>query len=413
MTDSLAIFNTAANYPAVVCGFAVWVPITGTPAYSCGSVATPSTNLLPPSAASKGKALLFASKPGRLRRLFTTLICVFAAGFLPGCGTKSDDLSANAGADVLVNEGDPVQLDASATFGPTAATYSWQQASGPSVAWTRSGTAGIQFTAPDVTRRTDLTFEVTVNWGEESSRDRVVVTVNNAPLAVAGDSITVDELSNVLLDGGQSFDDDGSISSSVWTQISGPDVELDDPDALVTSFVAPDVVDTTALLFELTVTDDNGASSSATIEIQVLGGIFPVVIGDEVSFDLPADLSPTDLSNLPTGALGEPILIEGPRLGAVVELEDRDQIEGMARCLAVVKACTSPPDRTIDDCMRSAPVCTNSTWWQDDDACCPESCFGSYESQRLDGIGAAQAFLDTFFSSSSCIDAVRLQGGVL
>jgi len=358
--------------------------------------------------------LLFSLKAGRFHRLATTLICVAIAGILSGCGTSSDELAADAGADVLVNEGDPVRLDASGTFGPSEATYSWTQTSGPSVTYTPVGSAAIEFTAPEVARRTDLGFQVTVNWGsDKTSRDRVTVTVNNAPLAVAGDPITVDELSTVLLDGGQSLDEDGTLSSSNWTQIGGPDVTLDDPAALVTNFVAPDVAETTPLLFELTVTDDNGASASDTIEIQVLGGIFPVVIGSEVSFDLPEDLSPADLASLPTGALGLPILIESLRLGAVVELGDRDEIEGMARCLAVVKACTSPPDRTLDDCMRSAPVCTSSPWWGEEDACCPASCFDTYEAQRLDGIGTAQAFLDTFYSASSCIDAVRLQGGVL
>ncbi len=358
--------------------------------------------------------MLFASEARRRRRLVTTFICVAIAGFISGCGTKSDDLSASAGADVLVNEGEPVRLDASGTFGPTEATYTWTQTSGPSVSWTTIGRAGIEFTAPEVTRRTELGFEVTVRWGsDKSSRDRVAVTVNNGPLASAGDPQTVDELSTVVLDGSLSLDDDGTISSVVWTQIDGPDVTLDDPGSLVTSFIAPDVEETTPLLFELTVTDDNGATASATVEIQVLGGIFPVVIGTEVTFDLPADLSPADLAALPTGSLGQPILIENARLGAVVELGDRDEIEGMARCLAVVQTCTSPPDRTLDDCMRSAPVCSDSPWWDEDDACCPASCFGSYESQRLDGIGTARAFLETFFSSSSCIDAVRLRGGVL
>ena len=360
-----------------------------------------------------GKAVLYAFNARRYPRLITTLVCVAVASVLQGCGSSSDDLRANAGADVLVNEGDPVQLDASATFGPTAATYSWNQVGGPAVTLARSGSAGAEFTAPEVPSRTDLTFEVTVNWGEESSRDRVVVTVNNGPLAMAGDPSTVDELSTVLLDGSMSVDADGALASVLWTQLSGPAVTLDDPSSLVTNFIAPDVAETTPLQFELTVTDDNGASATSTIEIQVLGGIFPVVIGEDVEFDLPADLTPADLASLPTGTLGEPILIESPGLGAVVELGDRDEIEGMSRCLAVVKACTSPPDRSIDDCMRSAPVCTSSPWWDQDDACCPESCFGTYESQRLAGIGSARAFLDTFFSASSCIDAVRLQGGVL
>lgn len=349
----------------------------------------------------------------RSRRLIHTLICVSIASVLSACGTSSDDLVARAGADFLVNEGDPVQLDASSTFAPTEANYSWSQRGGPSVSLSTTSGRRVQFTAPVVERRTDLTFEVVVTWGSDSSRDQVIVTVNNGPLASAGEEVTVDELSTVLLDGGSSIDADGSIISALWTQLGGPSVTLDDPNSLITNFVAPDVAATTLLQFELTVTDDNGASATDSIDILVRGGIFPVVIGTDVTFDLPDDLTPADLVSLPTGAVGQPVLIESPRLGAVVELGDRDEIEGMARCLAVVKTCTSPPDRTIDDCMRSAPVCTASPWWEQDAACCPEACFGAYEAQRLDGFSSARAFLDTFYSASSCIDAVRLRGGVL
>lgn len=94
---------------------------------------------------------------------------------------------------------------------------------------------------------------------------------NQAPLADAGTDQTVTSYDTVYLDGSGSSDPDGSIASYQWHQVSGRSVSLTNADAAVASFVAPRVRRnrTRTLRFELTVTDDQGASSTDQVTITV------------------------------------------------------------------------------------------------------------------------------------------------
>lgn len=85
---------------------------------------------------------------------------------------------------------------------------------------------------------------------------------NTAPNANAGLDQTVDALTTVTLSGSGSSDPDGSISSYNWTQVAGSTVTLSGTGASRT-FVAPASIDGTSLMFSLTVTDNNGLTSSA------------------------------------------------------------------------------------------------------------------------------------------------------
>ncbi len=56
-----------------------------------------------------------------------------------------------------------------------------------------------------------------------------------------------------------------------WTQTSGPQVSLSNPNSANPSFVAPDVNDRTTLTFQLVVTNSNGIPSSpSSVIITVL-----------------------------------------------------------------------------------------------------------------------------------------------
>ena len=106
--------------------------------------------------------------------------------------------------------------------------------------------------------------------------------VNAAPAANAGSNQTVDEQTEVTLTG-SGADNDGTIQSYSWTQVSGSTVTLDDPDATTTTFTAPDVASESAeLVFQLTVTDNQGAT--ATDEVSVTVMVIPTVSG-RVTFD--------------------------------------------------------------------------------------------------------------------------------
>ena len=103
-----------------------------------------------------------------------------------------------------------------------------------------------------------------------STKLTVVNPPNQQPTADAGSDQTVDEGASVSLDGSGSSDPDGTIDSYSWTQTAGPEVGLNDASTSSPSFTAPDVsADGDTLTFELTVTDDDGATDTDSVDIAV------------------------------------------------------------------------------------------------------------------------------------------------
>ena len=92
---------------------------------------------------------------------------------------------------------------------------------------------------------------------------------NHSPVADAGVDQTVDPGDSVTLDGSGSSDPDGTVTSYLWAQTTGPMVSLSADDQVSASFVAPNVNVTTTLVFRLTVTDDDGATASHDVTVTV------------------------------------------------------------------------------------------------------------------------------------------------
>ena len=90
------------------------------------------------------------------------------------------------------------------------------------------------------------------------------------PFADAGLDQTKIEGDDVLLDGSNSFDPDGTISTVLWAQTAGPPATLSAPSSLTTNFTAPDVNPSGANLdFTLTVTDDDNFTHVDTVRVTV------------------------------------------------------------------------------------------------------------------------------------------------
>ncbi len=192
--------------------------------------------------------------------------------------TPNNPPTANAGIDQTTTEGELVSLDGqlSADNDGSIISFSWQQISGPVVSLSGANTSVATFTAPDVTSSTVLSFELTVTDDQgETDTDTVLITVNNtpsgnlSPTANAGADQVVIEGYAVMLNGQLSSDSDGSISSYNWVQLSGPVVSLTSAGTAIASFNAPFVSSSTALTFELTVTDDQGAIDTDTVVVTV------------------------------------------------------------------------------------------------------------------------------------------------
>ena len=201
----------------------------------------------------------------------TVDVIVEAVGpaFTPGL------LTADAGPDQTVDEGDTVRLDGRGSTGPDNLTYSWRQTGGPSVRLEDANTVRPRFTAPsDLTEEVTLTFTLTVSADGDSHTDTVEVTVSALQVVLlaadAGPDQTVDEGDSVRLDGRESTAPDGEDLTYSWRQTRGrPTVTLTGARTVRPSFTAPDVTADTRLTFTLTVSAD-GASDTDTVNVTVL-----------------------------------------------------------------------------------------------------------------------------------------------
>ena len=183
--------------------------------------------------------------------------------------------TANAGANQSITlPKDSVSVDGSASIAPsgTIVSYNWSQISGPSQGTITN--AGSSSTMINNLLQGIYIFQlaVTDNNGNTNSNS-VTITVNAAvnklPVANAGSSKTIIlPLDSVLLDGTKSSDPDGSIVSYSWTQISGPSTSI--ITNATTSTPTASALLAGRYYFELTVTDNSGATSKATVRITVV-----------------------------------------------------------------------------------------------------------------------------------------------
>lgn len=92
---------------------------------------------------------------------------------------------------------------------------------------------------------------------------------NQPPIANAGPDQSVAAGVTVTLDGTGSTDSDGTIASYAWTQTTGDTVTLTGASTATPSFTAPSTNAQQTLTFQLTVTDDDGATATDTVNVVV------------------------------------------------------------------------------------------------------------------------------------------------
>jgi hypothetical protein len=185
---------------------------------------------------------------------------------------------ADAGPEQLVEEGVKVTLSGtnSTDADDGIASYHWSQTGGTKVILSDVDAAQTTFIAPGVGMSGEsLTFKLTVTdrAGLESTDECIVNVkwVNEPPTADAGPAQTVNEWTNVMLDGSRSSDPDpGDVLTYLWEQTGGPPVDLSDPTAVQPLLVTPNVgPEGAALTFKLTVTDSSLLQSTDTCIVNV------------------------------------------------------------------------------------------------------------------------------------------------
>lgn len=117
--------------------------------------------------------------------------------------------------------------------------------------------------------------------------------INIAPTIVVDSAFTVDEREQLSITAASS-DQDGTIASVTWLQLSGPTFTVANSSNTNFSATVPEVPQAGAqAIFRITATDDDGASSSQEIQVTINNVNRPPVIelASNVSFDEGADIT--------------------------------------------------------------------------------------------------------------------------
>ena len=190
---------------------------------------------------------------------------------------------ANAGNDITITL--PVNsatLNGSATDADgTIASYSWTRLSGPNTPAIASSSAASTSVSGMIVGVYVFRLTVIDNQGSSAS-DNVTVTVNappppnQAPIANAGNDITITLPTNTVTLFGNGTDADGTIVSYNWSKISGPAAYSIASPALEQTIVSS--LEAGVYRFELEVSDNGGLKGRDTIAVTVMDStVFKVV----------------------------------------------------------------------------------------------------------------------------------------
>ena len=195
---------------------------------------------------------------------------------------------ADAGSDLIVNEGSSISLNASESIDPDGIilSYIWNQNAHPLITLGDAETKIWTITAPSVSSDTTFTFKLTVsdNNGltatdstnllvrDVSTSSPSLSSSNNAPIANAGPDLEVNENNSISLSGSASSDPDiGDSLNYSWKQTGGnPVLDISaGVDKEILTFTSPTVSVDTMFTFELIVTDKYGITDTDIMNVLV------------------------------------------------------------------------------------------------------------------------------------------------
>ncbi len=288
-TNSASLSGTAAGTNGATISTYAWTQLSGPSTAGISSAGLAATNVTGLIAGSYTFTLTVTDNNG-LTNSANVTVTVNPANTAPTVSAGSNQTIT------LPTNSASLSGTAAGTNGATISTYAWTQFSGPSTAGISSpGLAGTNVTGL-IEGSYVFTLTVTDNHGLANSAN-VTITVNPAPnvppVAIAGSDIVINLPQNtVLLDGSDSYDPDGSIASYSWNKVSGPgSLTILNPTTAKPTIIG---LNTGVFVFELTVTDNSGATATSRVQVTVLAstahGPKAVTAGD-TSIALPASIA--------------------------------------------------------------------------------------------------------------------------
>jgi lysophospholipase L1-like esterase len=220
------------------------------------------------------------------------LLMVLIVGCGGGSGGGGDGDTSNtppvarAGQDRVASALSSVVLDGSSSSDADGqiVSYSWEQTPNGATPVTLSGAQSpiATFTAPDPDTREALVFRLTVTDDDgATSSDEVTITVNLTPSVDAGpnQNIGFSGSSPISITLNGTATDDGEIVAQQWAQVDGDDWTLTNVDNSISgnsvaTFTTNAAPATGAYAFSYTVTDEDGAQTSDTVQVNTVAIVF-------------------------------------------------------------------------------------------------------------------------------------------
>lgn len=261
-TDSARLNGTASSDPNGTITAYKWVQIAGTAAtISNDGIASPWVRYL--QSGSYSFELTVTDDSGAIDK-DTVVILVNR----PPVANAGNDAAINLPMNT-VNVSGTLSTDSDGTIN----TFAWRKISGPAggaIANVSAVQTNISFTNTGL-----YVFELLVTDNNGGiGRDSIQITVNpnpnQAPVANAGVDQQIQlPVNNVLLDGRNSTDPDGTINSYLWSFLSGPSGAILGNANRDTSRLS--FVNAGAYVYRLTVTDNGGRTATDDVQITVVG----------------------------------------------------------------------------------------------------------------------------------------------
>lgn len=203
---------------------------------------------------------------------------LFGCGGGDGEGASSEKASINIGADIVADEKAPFTL--TSVVSPTGGTVRWSVSKGDAIAGLPGTGETLTLETPDV--KQDSIFEIK---GEYSAPDGSIVadylslsvtSINQIPEVVLTQTFPEELPSKwndtIVISAEESVDPDenGQIVAYQWQQTAGVPIVVSALNESTLQFIHPLLASSAAVTWQVTVTDDEGASASNSISL-ILG----------------------------------------------------------------------------------------------------------------------------------------------
>jgi hypothetical protein len=193
--------------------------------------------------------------------LFATAVVTIAVVYPPPVVSAGSNQTITLPTNTAILKG--TATDATGTI----ITYAWTEVSGPNNATITNATSATATVSKLVAGTYVFQLKVTDSHNLSTSAT-VTIILNQPPVANAGTNQTITLPTNkATLSGSKSSDPDGSIASYNWARVSGPSTPNITGNKTVTATISGLVKGT--YVYQLTVTDNRGATASATTQVNV------------------------------------------------------------------------------------------------------------------------------------------------